>query len=79
MTIEWTARSSISDKVIDRERLTRLADGLAIALAASLPWSTSATSIIAALWLAAFIPTLDRQALCRVLATSAGAYRYCFG
>ncbi len=45
---------------------------LAIALAVSLPWSTSATGIIAGLWLLALIPTLDRAALRRVLTTPAG-------
>ena len=72
MTIEWTARASLADRVFDRERLKWLADGLAIALAASLPWSTSATGIIAGLWLIVLIPTLDLAALRRVLATPAG-------
>src|SRR5262249_6874391 len=43
-----------------------------IALAVSLPWSTSATGIIAALWLLALIPTLDLQSLRRVVAIPAG-------
>ena len=56
-------------------RLVRLADGLAIAAAASLPWSTSATGILVALWLVTMLPTIDvrgcgatsqrRQAACR--------------
>jgi len=50
----------------------RVADGLAVALAASLPWSTSATGILAGLWLLAVIPTLDAAALRRVLSTPAG-------
>ncbi len=45
--------------VIPRARLDQIADGLAIALAVSLPWSSSATSIFAALWLLAVLPTLD--------------------
>ena len=58
--------------MFDRERLARIADGLAVALAVSLPWSTSATGILAALWLIALIPTLDVAALRRVLSTPAG-------
>ncbi len=55
-----------------RERLVLFADGLAVALAISLPWSTSATGILAALLLLALIPTLDTAAVCRVLSTPAG-------
>lgn len=50
----------------------RIADGLATALAFSLPLSTSATGILAGLWLVSFIPVLDRDALRRVVATPAG-------
>jgi len=50
-----------------------IADWCAIALAASLPWSTSATSILAVLWLAFLLPTLDRATLHRALMTPAGA------
>ena len=38
-----------SSKVLVRQRLSRLADGLALALAVSLRWSTSATRILAAI------------------------------
>jgi O-antigen ligase len=72
MSIEWTARTTLASRLFDRERLARTADGLAIALAISLPWSTSATSILAALWLIALVPTLDPAALRRVLSTPAG-------
>jgi hypothetical protein len=41
-----------------RTQLERNADWLAIAVAASLPWSTSATGILVVLWLIAVIPTL---------------------
>jgi hypothetical protein len=60
-------------KLPDREQLARVADGLAVALAVSLPWSTSATGILAVLWLLALIPTLEPAALRRELATPAGA------
>ena len=59
-------------ELFNRERSMRVADGLAIALAASLPWSTSATSIFAALWLAAFVPICDFANLRRIVLTPAG-------
>ena len=44
-------------KRFDHEWLAYVADGLVVAVAVSLPWSTSATAILAALWLLALIPT----------------------
>jgi len=58
--------------IFDRARLSRLADALVVAVAVSLPWSTSATGILVVLWLLALIPTLDATALRRVLLTPAG-------
>src|SRR5256885_13821272 len=55
-----------------RDRLVRLADGLAIGVVVSLPWSTSATSILVGLWLLALLPTLDGASLRRALAHPAG-------
>jgi O-antigen ligase len=55
-----------------RDRLARLADGLAVAVAVSLPWSTSATSILVGLWLLALLPTLDLASLRRAVAHPAG-------
>ena len=77
MTIAWARRTAFagrtfSGSAFDRERWSRLADVLAVALAISLPWSTSATGILAGLWLIVLVPTLDPQALRRVLATPAG-------
>jgi O-antigen ligase len=46
-------------------------DGLAIATAISLPWSTSTTGILIALWIVAYLPALDLRALRRVIATPA--------
>lgn len=57
---------------LDRIQFVRLADFFAAALAASLPWSTSATGIIAVLWLLAVVPTLDLPSLRRVCLTPAG-------
>ena len=61
----------------DRVRLARLADWLAVAVAASLPWSTSATGILVALWLLALIPTLNWDDIRRELATPAGGLPVC--
>ena len=57
---------------IHLKRLTVAADWLAVAVAVSLPWSTSATSILLVLWLIALIPTLDWSALRGQLTTAAG-------
>ena len=56
----------------DRRRLADAAEWLAVALAVSLPWSTSATGILVALWLLAIIPTLGIAEIRRELATPAG-------
>jgi Flp pilus assembly pilin Flp len=57
----------------DRKRFVDAADYLAIALVASLPWSTSATGILVATWLIVLLPTLDWPALRREITTAAGA------
>lgn len=46
-----------------QHRLRNLADGLAAAVAVSLPWSTSATSILVVAWLLVLIPSLQRDEL----------------
>jgi O-antigen ligase len=56
----------------DQAPLMRAADALAVAVAVSLPWSTSATSILTALWLLALIPALDWIDVRRQLATLVG-------
>jgi len=56
----------------DRIRLERLADAMAVAVAVSLPWSTSATGILLVLWLLAVIPTLSWSELRREITTPAG-------
>jgi O-antigen ligase len=55
-----------------RKRLSHIADGLVVAVAVSLPWSTSATGILIVLWLLAFIPTIDMATLRREVLTLAG-------
>jgi O-antigen ligase len=57
---------------LDRQGLERAADWLAVAVAVSLPWSTSATGILVVLWLLAVLPTLDVASVRRELATAAG-------
>jgi O-antigen ligase len=57
---------------MDRAQLSRIADGLMVAVAAALPWSTSATGILLVLWLLALIPTLDWPSVRRELLTPAG-------
>src|SRR4051794_28517149 len=54
------------------ERHARFIDSIAVALAVSLPWSTSATGILVGLWLVAVVPALDVAILRRTLATRAG-------
>jgi O-antigen ligase len=53
-------------------RLVQIADGLATAVAVSLPWSTSATGILIALWLIALVPTLDPASVRREGLSAAG-------
>jgi O-antigen ligase len=50
----------------------RIADALAVATAASLPWSTSVTSILLVLWVLLLLPTLSWSDIRQVLATPAG-------
>lgn len=59
-------------RLIDPVKLMRLADGLAVATAISLPWSTSATTILMVLWLLALIPTLSWADVRKELLTPAG-------
>src|SRR6185437_5122180 len=56
----------------EREKLTGIADWLAVALAVSLPWSTSATGILAVLWAIALIPSLEWEKVKNGVATPAG-------
>src|SRR5262249_46441752 len=59
--------------LVDRERLAQIADWLVVAVAAALPWSTSATSILIVLLLLALVPTLDAAAVRREVMTPAGS------
>jgi len=65
--------STISASLWGRENFARHADWLAVAVAACLPWSTSATLTFSFLWLAALAGSLRVDDLRRELATAAGA------
>jgi O-antigen ligase len=56
----------------DRKRLAQIADWEAVAVAASLPWSTSATSILLVAWLLTVLATLDLATVRREAETAAG-------
>jgi O-antigen ligase len=58
--------------LFDRARLERAGDVLAVAVLVSIPWSTTATSILIVLWLLALVPTVDWLALRRELWSPAG-------
>jgi O-antigen ligase len=55
----------------DRTRWTAVVDWLAVGVAVSLPWSTSVTAILVALWILAVLPTLDAAAVRRELSNPA--------
>jgi O-antigen ligase len=59
-------------KALDLRTVAQAADWLAVGVAVSLPWSTSATSILIVLWLLAVLPTLDVAAVRRAVASWAG-------
>jgi O-antigen ligase len=65
------ARLSVADPIA-RAKLVRISDGLVIAIAVSLPWSTSATGVLLVFWLLALFPTLEWSHLRRELMTAAG-------
>src|SRR5215208_5461393 len=56
-----------------RERAAWLSDLFAAGVAAALPWSTSATSILIGLWLVSVIPALNWETVRRAITTPAGA------
>jgi len=59
-------------RLLSRPRLERNADWVAVAVAVSLPLSTSATSVLLVLWLIAVVPTLDFASVRREAMTEAG-------
>jgi hypothetical protein len=57
---------------VDRDRLAYAADVLVVAIAVTLPWSTTATTVAIVLWLIVLLPTLDAAAIRREVMTAAG-------
>ncbi len=57
---------------LDLKRLAQLADWEAVAVVIALPWSTSATAILLAVWLITLIPTLDLAAIWREVKSPVG-------
>jgi hypothetical protein len=64
--------TTLRAKALDLQTFAQAADWLAVGVAMSLPWSTSATAILITLWLLAILPTLDAAMVRRALATAAG-------
>jgi O-antigen ligase len=54
------------------KKLTEIADILVVAIAVSLPWSTSATAVLVVLWFIALIPALRWAEIAREITTPAG-------
>jgi O-antigen ligase len=63
--MNYTEAALAPRRGFDRARLAAAADWLAIAVAVSLPWSTSAAGILIALWLVAVIPVVDYREVWR--------------
>ena len=62
------------ENVLDRKRVAQVADWAAVGVAVSLPWSTSATSILLVVWLITLLPTLDITTVRREVETAAGGF-----
>jgi O-antigen ligase len=58
--------------LLDRAGRARIADGLAVAVAASLPWSTTATGILVTAWFVTLVSAIDLAALRREIVSPAG-------
>jgi hypothetical protein len=56
----------------DRVRHGEIADWLVVAVAASLPWSTSVSAILIVAWLVAVVPSLDFTSVRREILSAAG-------
>jgi O-antigen ligase len=68
-----TTQTVATGRLFERAHLARAADGLAVAVAASLPWSTSISGILVVLWGLAVLPTLDLPSLRRSVSIPATA------
>jgi O-antigen ligase len=65
---------NLAGRFCDDIKSRRATDYLAIAVAISLPWSTSATSILMVIWILAFLPTLKLADLRKEIFTLAGGF-----
>ena len=66
------ANANFFARAFDRARFAAIAGWLVVAVAVTLPWSTSISQICTVLWLLALLPTLTVADLRRELATWAG-------
>ncbi len=73
-----TTKAALIEGAFRRVNFERLAENLAVAVAVSLPWSTSATGILITLWLLALLPTLDFAEIRRGMTVPASALPVAF-
>jgi O-antigen ligase len=73
MTTQPVATGALWDRLLDRARFLQAADWLAVAVAVSLPLSTSLSGILIGIWLFCIIPTLDLRSLRWAVAVPAAA------
>ena len=67
------ATGRIWERLLDPARFSQAADWMAVAVAVSLPWSTSLSGILIGIWTLCIIPTLDLRSLRWVVAVPAAA------
>jgi len=73
MTTQPAATGRLWFRLLDPVRFSQPADWMAVAVAVSLPWSTSLSGILIGIWLFCIIPTLDLRSLRWAVAVPAGA------
>jgi O-antigen ligase len=73
MTTQPVATGRLWDRLLEPARFSQAADWMAVAVAVSLPWSTSLSGILIVIWLLCLIPTLDLRSLRWVAAVPAAA------
>jgi len=73
MTMPPVATARPWDRMLDRAHFAQAADWMAVAVAVSLPWSTSLSGILIGVWCLCVIPTLDLRSLRWAVAVPAAA------
>ena len=73
MTTQPVVTSGLRDRLLDPARFTQAVDWMAVAVAVSLPWSTSLSGILIGIWMLCIIPTLDLRSLRWAVAVPAAA------